>query len=80
MVCILYLFVFFKLTIDIYKMNNSTINVSLIKVVKDGSVRYKVEYKKNNAIIHPVIIKNIKPEFVCNGNCNTCDDKECYKI
>lgn len=61
-------------------MNNSTINVSVIKVVKDGSVGYKVEYKKNNAIIQPVIIKNIKPEFVCNGNCNTCDDKECYKI
>jgi hypothetical protein len=61
-------------------MNNSTINVSVIKVVKYGSIGYKVEYIKNNNIIQPVIIKHIKPEFVCNGNCNTCDNKECYKI
>jgi hypothetical protein len=32
-------------------------------------------------IIHkPIIHKPIIPIFICNGECNKCKDKRCYKI
>lgn len=62
-------------------MKNSFIYVSVIKVVNDGSVGYNFEYIKNNTIINkPKYIKKIKPKFVCNGQCNTCNDKPCDEI
>ena len=62
-------------------MKISFICVSVIKVVNDGSVGYNFEYIKNNIIINkPKHIKIFKPKFVCNGQCNTCNDKQCHEI